>query len=239
VPTILSLFLIRPEEIDYKLARGARDGEDDRTPASVMDLLKDRPLMIFLCCAVMFHFANAAMLPLLGEMLAKGKGRTSMMFMSACVVTTQFTITLLAAWAGHAAGSWGRKPLLLIGFGGLPIRGVLYTLTNSLYLLIGIQVLDGIGAGIFGVVSLLVIADLTRGTGRFNLTLGAIATAVGIGAALSQMIAGSIVHHFSDRAGFMFLASVAAAALAILWLFMPETLDWKGGAHTPTSMARR
>jgi MFS family permease len=227
-PTILSLLLIRPDEIDYELARGARDGEDDGTPASIVDLLRDRPLIIFLCCAVLFHFANAAMLPLLGEMLAKGKGRSSMMFMSACVVTTQFTITLLAAWAGRAAGTWGRKPLLLIGFGALPIRGVLYTLTNSIYLLVGIQVLDGIGAGIFGVVSVLVIADLTRGTGRFNLTLGAIATAVGIGAALSQTIAGAIVHHFSDRAGFLFLASVAGAAFVILWLFMPETADCKG-----------
>jgi predicted MFS family arabinose efflux permease len=233
VPTILSLFLIVPDEIDYELARGARDSEDDREPASIWDLLKDRPLMIFLCCAVMFHFANAAMLPLLGEMLAKGKGRSSMMFMSACVVTTQFTITLLAAWAGRSAGSWGRKPLLLIGFGVLPIRGVLYILTNSLYLLVGIQVLDGIGAGIFGVVSVLVIADLTRGTGRFNFTLGAIATAVGIGAALSQTIAGAIVHHFSDRAGFLFLASVAAAAFLILWLFMPETLEWNGDAPAP------
>jgi MFS family permease len=230
IPTILSLCFIRPDEIDYELARGGRNGENDRTHAIVLNLLGDRPLMIFLCCAVLFHFANAAMLPLLGEMLAKGKGRTSMMFMSACVVTTQLTITLLAAWAGRAAGSWGRKPLLLIGFGVLPLRGVLYTFTNSLYLLVGIQVLDGIGAGIFGVVSLLVIADLTRGTGRFNLTLGAIATAVGIGAALSQTIAGSIVHHFSDRAGFLFLASVATAAFAILWLLMPETLNWKGGA---------
>ena len=224
VPTLVSLLLIRPGDIDYELARGAKDGEDDGKPASVRDLLKSRPLMIFLCCAVLFHFANAAMLPLLGEMLAKGKGRSSMMFMSACVVTTQFTITLLAAWAGRTAGSWGRKPLLLIGFGVLPIRGVLYTLTNSIYLLVGIQVLDGIGAGIFGVISVVVIADLTRGTGRFNLTLGAIATAVGIGAALSQTIAGAIVHHFSDRAGFLFLASVAAAAFLILWLFMPETL---------------
>jgi predicted MFS family arabinose efflux permease len=239
VPTILSLLLIRPDEIDYELARGARDGEDDRTPASVLDLLEDRPLMIFLCCAVMFHFANAAMLPLLGEMLAKGKGRTSMMFMSACVVTTQFTVTLIAAWAGRSAGSWGRKPLLLIGFGVLPIRGVLYTLTHNLYLLVGIQVLDGIAAAIFGVVSVLVIADLTRGTGRFNLTLGAIATAVGIGAALSQTIAGAIVHHFSDRAGFLFLASVAAAAFLILWLFMPETLECKGDGPAPTSMAKR
>src|SRR5229473_893984 len=239
VPTILSLFLICPDEIDYELARGARDGEDDRTRASVLDLLEDRPLVIFLCCAVMFHFANAAMLPLLGAMLAKGKGRTSMMFMSACVVTTQFTITLLAAWAGRAAGSWGRKPLLLIGFGVLPIRGVLYTLTHNLCVLVGIQVLDGIGAGIFGVVSALVIADLTRGTGRFNLTLGAIATAVGIGAALSQTIGGSIVHHFGDRAGFLSLASVAAAAFAILWLFMPETLDRKGATPVPASMAKR
>jgi MFS family permease len=229
-PTILSLLLIRPDEIDYELARGARGGEDDGRPARVIDLLKDRPLMIFLCCAVMFHFANAAMLPLLGEMLAKGKGRASMMFMSACVVTTQLTITLIASWVGRSAGSWGRKPLLLIGFGVLPIRGVLYTLTNNLYLLVGIQVLDGIGAGIFGVVSVLVIADLTRGTGRFNLTLGAIATAVGIGAALSQTIAGAIVHHFGDRAGFLFLALVAAAAFALLWVFMPETLERKEDA---------
>jgi MFS family permease len=239
LPTIMSLLLIRPDDIDYELARGARDGEDVGRPARVLDLIEDRPLMIFLCCAVMFHFANAAMLPLLGEMLAKGKGRTSMMFMSACVVTTQFTITLIAAWVGRGAGSSGRKPLLLIGFGVLPIRGVLYSLTHNLYLLVGIQVLDGIGAGIFGVVSVLVIADLTRGTGRFNLTLGAIATAVGIGAALSQTIAGSIVHHFSNRAAFLFLASVAAGAFAILWLFMPETLDRKGDAATQVSMAKR
>jgi predicted MFS family arabinose efflux permease len=236
IPTILSLLLIAPDEIDYELARGAGAGPDDETRASVWYLLKDRPLMSFLCCAVLFHFANAAMLPLLGEMLAKGKGRSSMMFMSACVVTTQFTITLIAAWAGRAAGSWGRKPLLLIGFSVLPVRGILYTLTRSVYLLVGIQVLDGVGAGIFGVVSVLVVADLTRGTGRFNLTLGAIATAVGIGAALSQTVAGAIVHHFGDRAGFMFLASVAAAALLMLWLLMPETLEWKDAAPTPGAL---
>jgi predicted MFS family arabinose efflux permease len=110
VATILSLLLIHPDEIDYELARGARGDKDDGNPASVMDLLEDRPLIIFLCCAVMFHFANAAMLPLLGEMLARGKGRASMMFMSACVVTTQLTITLIAAWVGRSAGSWGESP---------------------------------------------------------------------------------------------------------------------------------
>jgi predicted MFS family arabinose efflux permease len=223
LPTILVLLLIRPSEIDYELARGANDGEQAGKAASVRVLFRDRPLILFLVCAVMFHFANAAMLPLLGELLAKGQGRSSMLFMSACVVTTQFVITLIASWSGRKAGTWGRKPLLLIAFGVLPIRGVLYTLTSKTALLVAIQVMDGVGAGIFGVVSVLVIADLTRGTGRFNLTLGAISTAVGIGAALSQVIAGGIVHHVGYRAGFLFLAAVASAAFAILYFFMPET----------------
>jgi MFS family permease len=224
VPTILVLRRIDPAEIDYELARGAKDGEDASGKAARFSVLfQDRPLVVFLVCAVMFHFANAAMLPLLGESLAKGRGRSSMLFMSGCVITTQLVITLLASWAGRRAGTWGCKRLLLLGFGVLPIRGVLYTLTSSTALLMGIQVLDGIGAGIFNVVSVLVIADLTRGTGRFNLTLGAISAAVGIGAALSQVVAGSIVHHVSLRAGFLFLAGVAAAAFAILYFFMPET----------------
>ncbi|MGA2410871.1 MAG: MFS transporter [Candidatus Binataceae bacterium] len=227
IPAILSLRLIDPDAVDYEVARGACEGDSGERPASVFSLLRDRPLMVFLICAVLFHFANAAMLPLLGEMLAKGKGRSSMMFMSACIVTTQVTITALAGWAGRTAGSLGRKPLLLAGFGVLPLRGVLYTLTRSVPPLVGIQILDGIGAGLFGVVSVLVIADLTRGTGRFNLTLGAIATAVGIGAALSQTVAGTIVHRFGYNAGFLFLASIAAAAFMLLWLAMPETL----GSH--------
>ena len=231
IPTILSLILIDPNEINYAQARGARGGKNNDQVARVRELFKDHPLVIFLICAVMFHFANAAMLPLLGEMLAKGHGRSSMMFMSACVVTTQLVITVIASWSGRTAGTWGRKPLLLIAFGVLPVRGILYTLTNNTELLVAIQVLDGIGAGIFGVVSVLVIADLTKGTGRFNLTLGAISTAVGIGASLSQVIAGSIVKHFGYNTGFIFLAIVALTAFTILYFFMPETRgkisNWK------------
>ena len=225
LPTLLALLIIRPDEIEYERARGAKEGEKGGKAESVLVLFRDHPLVVFLICAVMFHFANAAMLPLLGEMLAKGQGRSSMMFMSACVVTTQLVITLLASWSGRKAGSWGRKPLLLIAFGALPVRGVLYTLTHNTDALVAIQILDGVGAGIFGVVSVLVIADLTQGSGRFNLTLGAISTAVGIGASLSQVIAGSIVHHLGSNAGFLFLAAVASAAFGILYFFMPETRD--------------
>jgi predicted MFS family arabinose efflux permease len=223
IPTLWTLARIRADEIDYNLARGAETASPQERGARLTDLLKSRGLSVFLVCAVMFHFANAAMLPLLGEMLSKGHGRASMMFMSACVVTTQVVITLLAAWAGARAGDWGRKPLLLIAFAVLPIRGILYTLTDNVDLLVAIQVLDGVGAGIFGVVSVLVIADLTQGSGRFNFALGAITTAVGIGASLSQAIAGGLVHHFGYRSGFLFLAAVASAAFAVLFFYMPET----------------
>jgi MFS family permease len=225
VPALFALRHIRADEIDYERARGAKEDAGDGKPVGAATLLKERPLLIFLICAVMFHFANAAMLPLLGEMLAKGHGRTSMMFMSACVVTTQFVITVIAAWSGRKAGLWGRKPLLLIAFGVLPIRAVLYTLTTNTVALVAIQILDGVGAGIFGVVSVLTIADLTQGSGRFNITLGAISTAVGIGAALSQVIAGTIVHHSSFNAGFLFLAAIAAIAFSTLYFFMPETRE--------------
>jgi len=225
IPTLWTLSRIKANEIDYAVARGASDGAPSPDSTSIVHLLKDRRLVIFLVCAVLFHFANAAMLPLLGEMLSKGHGRSSMMFMSACVVTTQLVVTLLASWSGIKARQWGRKPLLLIAFGVLPIRGFLYTVTHSAPSLVAIQALDGIAAAIFGVVSVLVIADLTKGTGRFNLTLGAVTTAVGVGAALSQSIAGGIVHRFGYHAGFIFLAAVAAGAFILLWTAMPETRD--------------
>jgi len=228
IPTLWVLARIRSQDIDYNVARGSDDGDQEASVSHITALLKDRPLLIFLICAVLFHFANAAMLPLLGEMLSKGHGRSSMMFMSACVITTQLVVTLLASGASSKARQWGRKPLLLIAFGVLPVRGLLYTLTNAAPALVAIQILDGVAAAIFGVVSVLLIADLTKGTGRFNLTLGAVTTAVGIGAALSQSIAGSIVHRWGYHAGFEFLAAVAALAWIILWTAMPETRDLKG-----------
>ncbi len=221
LPTFFMLWLIRPEEISYEIARESDEG----TTISLLEIFSNRLIITFLICAALFHFANAAMLPLLGEMLTHGQGRSSMMFMSACVVTTQLVIAVFASWCGRKAKNWGRKPLLLIAFGVLPFRGILYTMTNNSTLLIAIQILDGVAGAIFSVVSVLVIADLTRGTGRFNVTLGAMTTAASVGAALSQSIAGTIVHHFSFRAGFQFLASIAMVAYAVLYVFMPETRD--------------
>ncbi|ADG96586.1 major facilitator superfamily MFS_1 [Segniliparus rotundus DSM 44985] len=221
VPVFLSLRAIRAEEIDHAAARGSAPSASGSGGSRGM--FSDWRLGVFLVCAVMFHFANAAMLPLLGERLAKGQGASSMMFMSACVITTQLVIACIAAPVGALAGSWGRKPLLLVAFAVLPVRGVLYTLTDSTVSLVAIQVLDGIGAGVFGVVSVLVIADLTKGTGRFNLVLGLMSTAVAVGASLSQTVAGSIAHHGGFDAAMLSLAGIAAAAFLLLAVRMPET----------------
>jgi MFS family permease len=178
---------------------------------------------------VLFHFANAAMLPQLGEMLAHGRPKVSAPFMSACVIVTQLVIALSASSIGSKAATWGRKPLLLIGYGVLPVRGVLYTLTKSVPLLIGIQILDGVANAIFVVVSVLVIADLTRGTGRFNVTQGVLAASVGIGAGLSTTFAGYLVEHSGDSVSFLALAAIAVVAWVVLWTMVPETLDRSTG----------
>ena len=232
-PTLLCLRWIDPKEIDHEAARGREPGEKaDSSTGGIRELLTDRRVLIFLACAVMFHFANAAMLPLLGEMLGAIRGRSSMLFMTACVVTTQLVVTAFAGPVGRLASRWGRKRLLLIGFAVMPLRGVLYTLTHHPVLLIAIQLLDGVGAVVFGVVLVLVIADLTRGSGRFNLAQGAIATAVGIGASLSQVIAGGIAHRAGYSAAFLFLAAVAMTGLVLFWATMPETKTQAEGVET-------
>ncbi len=237
IPAAMCLFAIDRNEIDYGRARGLAagggsksgiDGSGGKSAGAKAKgfsaLMKDRVLVIFLGAAFLFHLANAAMLPQLGEMLAKGKPRAAAPFMSACIIVTQLVIAISAAWVGKRAAEKGRKPLLLIGFGVLPIRGVLYTLTHAAGALIAIQTLDGVANSIFVIVSILVIKDRTEGTGRFNVAAGALATIVGIGAALSNAIGGAMVERFGFGGSFLGLAAIAVVAECVLLVGVPETL---------------
>lgn len=225
IPTLITLFVIRPEEIDYLRARGARSDDNAANISGLQVLFKDRVLLAFAVAAILFHLANAAMLPQLGEMLSKGRPKSAAVFMSAAVTVTQIVIACSATWVGKRARDWGRKPLLLVGFGVLPIRGLLYTLTTSVPLLISIQLLDGVANSIFVVVFVLVVADRTRGTGRMNLALGSLGMAVGIGASLSTIVAGAIAQHVGYAASFLALAGIAVIAATILFFAVPETRD--------------
>ena len=214
------------DEIDHDLARGAAEGEAQKAgPESVLELFQDRRILIFTACAVMFHFANAAMLPLVGQKVTQGMDRATAILMSACIITAQLVMIPVAIAAGRFAETWGRKPVFLVGFAVLPIRGLLYTMTANPYALVAIQLLDGIGAGIFGVISVLVVADLTKGTGRFNLAQGVIATATALGAAMSNVASGYIVKAAGFDAGFLALAAIAVAGLVLFAMASPETRD--------------
>jgi MFS family permease len=224
----VAVYTIDGSSIYHELARGADNGNEGGEPKRLRQLLKSRPLLLFTAAITLFHFANAAMLPLLGEKLSQGHQGASSLFMAACIITAQVVMVPMALLVGHKADAWGRKPLFLAGFAVLPVRGLLYLVTQNPYLLVAIQMLDGIGAGIFGALFFLVVADLTRGTGHYNLALGATGACWGLGAALSNGVAGLIVDAAGYSAAFIFLAGCAIVAFLTFWLGMPETRNWRG-----------
>lgn len=219
------VMMIREEDIDHDLARGEDEGGE---ALGLGELFRDRRILIFIASAVLFHFANAAMLPLVGQKSGDGLKEGAAVVMSACIIVAQMVMVPVSLAASRLASTWGRKPVFLIGFAVLPVRGLLYCLSVNPAYLVAVQLLDGIGAGIFGVVSVLVIADLTRGTGRFNLTQGALATATGLGAGLSNVLAGFVVKAAGFDAGFVLLAAIAAVGAVFFALAMPETRPSEG-----------
>ena len=198
-------------------------GDADTNPAASSILFENRPLLLFTAAITLFHFANAAMLPLLGEKLAQRHQAASSLFMAACIITAQVVMVPMALLVGHKADDWGRKPLFLVAFAVLPIRGLLYTVTQDPFMLVSIQALDGIGAGIFGALFFVIIADLTKGSGHYNLALGASGASWGLGAALSNTVAGFIANSFGYSPAFLFLAACAVLAFLVFWLGVPET----------------
>jgi len=162
--------------------------------------------------------------------------------MSFCMVAAQGVMLPIAILVGRNADRWGRRPIFLIAFAVLPIRAALYTLSDNSFWLIGVQLLDGVGAGIYQALTPLVIADIMRGTGRFNLAQGAVATTQGIGAAISALAAGVLVDHFGYTASFLALGAAAAGALLVFFMFMPETRDEhateRGGSPVALEAAR-
>ena len=225
----IAVLSIPAAAIDHERARDMEAvGVATETPAKTAGLsvlFESRPLAVFGLCVMLFHLANAALLPLVGQKLATAYPDEATMMMSACIVAAQMVMAPIALLVGRTADSWGRKPLFLAGFAILPIRAALYTLSDNGFWLVGVQLLDGVGAGIFGALTPLVIADIMRGTGRYNLAFGAVVTAQGIGASLSGLAAGVIVDHYGYTVTFLSLGAAAALALIVFAVGMPETAN--------------
>jgi MFS family permease len=230
--TSAAVLAIPADAINHARARDlTSDGEAQGTAAGYRVLVETRPLMIFALCAFLFHFANAPLLPLVGQKLAIQFPKEATAMMAFCVVAAQGVMLPIAILVGRNADSWGRRPIFLIAFAVLPIRAALYTLSDSAFWLIGGQLLDGVGAGIYGALTPLLIADVMRGTGRYNLAQGAVATTMGIGASVSALFAGEMVDHFGYSASFLALGAAAAVAFLVFVGFMPETRQEEAGAR--------
>ena len=196
-------------------------------------LLTCRPLLVFAICVMLFHLANAAMLPLVGQKLALQDKNIGTSLMSACIVAAQLVMVPFAMLVGAKADRWGHKRFFLAALAILPLRGALYTLSDNPFWLVGVQLLDGVGAGIFGAIFPVIVADLMRNTGRFNVAQGAVITAQSIGAALSTALAGMVVVGAGYSAAFLTLGAVAAIGAMICLLALPETRQIPDGGPRP------
>lgn len=217
-PAIFAALSIRNGDVDAALARGA---DRDAEPSGARWF--DHRLAVLCACAFLFHLANAAMLTLVAQQISRQTGDRAPLYMSASLVITQLMTIGIGLAVGRFARKLPRKPIFMIAFVVLPVRGLLYLTTTAPLALVSLQILDGIGAGVFGVMLILTIGDLTRGSGRFNLGQGIAMTAVGTGAAFSNLLAGAVAKHAGYAAGFLTLGGIAALALLLFATAMTET----------------
>ena len=183
--------------------------------------------------------ANASMLPLMGSVVTMRSSEWATVLIAACIVVPQVVVALVSPWVGHQAQIWGRLPFLRMAFAALAFRALLFAVVTDPYLLVAVQILDGITAAALGVMVPLMIADITRGTGRFNLAQGIVGTAVGIGASISPTLAGYLTDQFGSSVAFFGLAWSPPWHSPAVWTLMPETRHPRRAAPNQRRRPRR
>ncbi|WP_295844057.1 MFS transporter [Tardiphaga sp.] len=225
LPTLYALSRIRAREIDAAQAHGAiiDRGSADLKTIRFRDLIRQKPLLIFAGAVLLLQLANAAMLPLMAGVVTTRSADWAPVLIAFCIVVPQAIVALTSPTVGRKAQQFGRRPLLLLGFAALTIRGLLFATVTDPYALVAVQLFDGVTAAVFSVMIPLIVADVAFGSGRFSLAQGIVGTATGIGAALSTVVAGFVADRFGAPVAFVGLAGVAALGLLMIWTIMPET----------------
>jgi MFS family permease len=223
IPTLIAVSRIRSEEIDYARARNAAKRDHSYDLQRIAELAKNRNLLVFAGCMVIFHFSNGSLLPIVGQNLGHSKAQLSAMFMAGLIIVPQIVVMILAPWIGYWSEFLGRKPLLLVGFAVEVLRALLFTVVADPRIMIAVQLLDGVTGAIVTVLTILVITDLTTGTGRFNLARGIFGTLTAFSAAISAGAFGLIIHQLGDVVGLAIMAAGTALGMAVLWVSLPET----------------
>jgi MFS family permease len=233
LPALIALSRIRARDIrPASQPSGGPAIARARTAFDAGLLVRNRPLVIFCGCFVLFQLANAAMLPLVASMLTLRAREPAAVPIAVALIVPQFIVTFLSPWVGRQARLWGRRPLLLVGFAALPVRGALFALITDPNLVVGVQLLDGISAAVLGVLVPLVIADVTRDSGHFNLAQGMVGCASSVGASVSTTIIGYITDRFGSYTAFTTMTAIAIIGLITVFLLMPETRPEEARALT-------
>lgn len=214
-----SVYLIHGDDLNEAAAGGA-DKKDEKA-VGLRELLRDRRVQLLFAATALFHLANAPVMPLVAQDVKEMGGSDRQV---AYVVLVAQAVMIPVAWlAGWLVDRWGRKPVFAIGFVALPVRIALYAIARTPEQLIWIQTLDGIGAGIYGVVIVSMVADLTHAKGGFNALSGLIATALSIGGVVGPLATGAITQTLGYSVAFGVFACIAAVAAALFLVFVPET----------------
>ena len=215
--------------------------------SSPLVLLKDPTLLTFIVIVFLFHTSNGTVLPLVMQTLAIGEGRMGILMSGLCIIVAQVFMVMSAKICGDYSGLWGRKTIFLVGLFSVPVRClILYALTGikntmaetSVFLqviILSTQILDGVGAGVFGTMYILVTSDVSAGTGRFSLTLGLTSAAMSIGGTVSGYLGQALAQDHGYQNAFMILGFMACAPALGYLVFMPETLN--GGTKNVQSLS--
>jgi MFS family permease len=226
IPMLFALSRIRPEDLDVERVHGGKPAPHPGDPAGTLrDVLRNQTLVFFAFCMVLFHLANAAMMPTLASVMTMRSSDHATILIAACMVVPQLIVALFSPWVGRQARIRGNRAVLLIGFGALPLRGFLFAMVTDPYMLVAVQLLDGISAAVLGVMVPLVIADASRGTGHFSLAQGFVGSGIGIGAALSTTFAGYMSDNFGHATTFLSLAGIAA--VGFLFVFASQMRGYR------------
>jgi len=215
-------------------------GDDRSVRADTpLHVLQDPTLLIFICVCFLFHTSNGTILPLVMQTLAIGNGRSGILMSGMCIVLAQIFMVGSAKICGTYSQKYGRKWLFMIGLGIVPIRcailsglliwqgaGEASLLQQALIL--STQVLDGVGAGTFGTMYILVTSDISGGTGRFGMSLGLTTAAMSIGGTVSGYMGQALAQDLGYLRAFEILMLLSIIPVSLYFFMMPETLPSYG-----------
>lgn len=229
MPGLLALMMIEPVEVAASINTSAvAEGErPPRTKGAMWELLRDRRLFAFAICVAFFHLSAAGILSLAAGQVTKDAGNIAEIVIAACILLPQLVGAALSPIIGRLAETVGRRPVMLVTFATLPLRAALLATTSNPYLIIAIQLLDGVSSSSFGVMMPLVAADLTRISGRFNMCMGILGLAMGAGASFSTSLAGTVADR-SVSLAFLILAAAGLVCVILVALLMGDTARGNG-----------